>query len=67
MTAALASLVAGDWLVPGGLIVVERSVRGPDLLWPAGLVGERSKKYGETMLWYGHAARPPADSTHGQE
>ena len=31
VTAALASLVAGDWLVPGGLIVVERSVRGPDL------------------------------------
>lgn len=67
VTAALASLVAGEWVVPGGLIVVERSVRGPDLRWPAGLVGERSKKYGETMLWYGHAARPPARSTHGQE
>ena len=48
-------------------MVVERSVRGPDLLWPDGLVGERSKKYGETMLWYGHAARPPDGSTHGQE
>jgi 16S rRNA (guanine966-N2)-methyltransferase len=67
VTAALANLVAGGWLVPGALIVVERSVRGPDLVWPAGLVGERSKKYGETMLWYGHAARPPAGSTHGQE
>ena len=67
VTAALAGLVAGDWLVPGGMVIVERSVRGPDLGWPAGLVGERSKKYGETMLWYGHAARPPAGSTHGQE
>lgn len=67
VTAALAALVTGEWLVPGALVIVERSVRGPDLIWPDGLVGERSKKYGETMLWYGHAARPPAGSTHGQE
>lgn len=61
VTAALAALVAGDWLVPGALVVVERSGRGPDLVWPDGLAGERSKKYGETMLWYGHAARDHAD------
>lgn len=67
VTAALAGMVEGEWLVPGALVVVERSVRGPDLVWPDGLVGERSKKYGETMLWYGHAARPPAGSPHGQE
>lgn len=59
VTAALGALVAHDWLVPGALVVVERSVRGPDLVWPDGLVGDRSKKYGETMLWYGHAARLP--------
>jgi 16S rRNA (guanine966-N2)-methyltransferase len=56
VTAALSGLVAGDWLVPGALVVVERSVRGPELMWPDGLAGDRSKKYGETMLWYGHAA-----------
>lgn len=56
VTSTLAVLVAGEWLVPGALVVVERSVRGPDLVWPDGLVGERSRKYGETMLWYGHAA-----------
>ena len=67
VTAALAALVAGEWLVPGALVVVERSVRGPDLAWPEGLVGERSKKYGETMLWYGHAARPTDGSPNGQE
>lgn len=61
VTAALAALVAGDWLVPGALVVVERSGRGPDLVWPDGLMGDRSKKYGETMLWYGHAARDHAD------
>ena len=65
--AALAGLVAGEWLVPGAMVVVERSVRGPVLVWPGGLAGERSKKYGETMLWYGHAARPPAGSTDPQE
>lgn len=67
VTAALAGLVATQWLVPGAMVVVERSVRGPDLVWPQGLVGARSKKYGETMLWYGHAARPPAGSTDPQE
>lgn len=61
VSAALAALVAGEWLVPGALVVVERSVRGPDLVWPDGLVGERVKKYGETMLWYGHASRRPTD------
>lgn len=56
VTAALKALVAGQWLVPGALVIVERSVRGPELEWPPGLEGERSRKYGETMLWYGHAA-----------
>lgn len=56
VTAALSDLVAGEWLVPGALVVVERSVRGAGLTWPDGLTGDRSKKYGETMLWYGHAA-----------
>ncbi len=67
VTAALSALVDGEWLVPGALVVVERSVRGPDLVWPEGLAAERAKKYGETMLWYGHAARLPAGSPDGQE
>ena len=54
--AALTALVACEWLVPGALVIVERSVRGAGLTWPDGLTGDRSKKYGETMLWYGHAA-----------
>jgi 16S rRNA (guanine966-N2)-methyltransferase len=53
----LVALVANDWLVPGALVIVERGSRGEDPTWPEGLRGERSKKYGETMLWYGHAAR----------
>lgn len=54
--AVLTALVEGHWMVPGALVVVERSSRGPALDWPEGLEGERSKKYGETMLWYGHRA-----------
>ena len=43
------------WLAPGAMVVVERSSRSPEPAWPDGLAGERSKRYGETTLWYGHA------------
>ncbi|NUR05700.1 MAG: 16S rRNA (guanine(966)-N(2))-methyltransferase RsmD [Nocardioidaceae bacterium] len=55
----LAGLRDHDWLAPGALVVVERSGRGADLVWPEGFVGERTKSYGETTLWYGHAAVTP--------
>jgi 16S rRNA (guanine966-N2)-methyltransferase len=53
--AALAALVAQDWLVPGAMVVVERSARSPEPSWPGGLVGDRAKRYGETTLWYSRA------------
>jgi len=53
----LRALVDNEWLVPGALVVIERSSRGPGPKWPPGLVAEREKRYGETTLWYGHAAR----------
>jgi len=56
----LAALVSHAWLVPGALVVVERSVRSPEPGWPEGFAETRAKKYGETVLWYGHAA-PTAD------
>lgn len=46
------------WLAPDALVVVERSRRSPEPSWPVGIVGDRSKRYGETTLWYGHAALP---------
>jgi 16S rRNA (guanine966-N2)-methyltransferase len=55
VAADLTALVAQGWLVPGALVVVERSSRSLEPAWPEGLEGERSKKYGETALWYGHA------------
>ncbi|QCX27034.1 16S rRNA (guanine(966)-N(2))-methyltransferase RsmD [Nocardioides jishulii] len=53
--ADLVALVQQGWLVPGALVVVERGVRSAAPTWPEGLVGRREKKYGETVLWYGHA------------
>ncbi len=57
----LHALVAHGWLVPGALVVVERSARSPEPEWPDSFADTREKKYGETVLWYGHAA-PAADS-----
>src|SRR5690349_18451322 len=49
---ALALLVSHQWVAPGSVLVVERSARSVEPAWPAGLVRERTKEYGETVLWY---------------
>ena len=56
VAADLAALVDQEWLVPGAMVVVERGSRGDEPAWPEGLKGSREKKYGETVLWYVHAA-----------
>ncbi len=61
VAADLEALAAQRWLVPGALVVVERSARSPEPAWPDGIEVSRSKRYGETVLWYGHAA---PDGTH---
>ena len=55
LAADLAALVDNEWLVPGALVVVERGSRSPEPTWGRGFEDVRSKKYGETTLWYGHA------------
>lgn len=61
----LALLVAQEWLATGCVLVVERSARSVEPAWPRGLVREREKAYGETVLWYVHAesAVPGVDVT----
>ncbi len=54
LAADLAEL--GGWLAPGALVVLERSTRSPAPTWPPGVEAGRSRRYGETTLWYGHAA-----------
>jgi 16S rRNA (guanine966-N2)-methyltransferase len=56
VAADLLALADQGWLVPGALVVVERSSRSPEPAWSAGYTDRRSKRYGETVLWYGHAA-----------
>jgi 16S rRNA (guanine966-N2)-methyltransferase len=52
----LDALEAQGWLVPGAMVVVERASRSAEPAWPRDFSGTRQKKYGETVLWYGHAA-----------
>jgi 16S rRNA (guanine966-N2)-methyltransferase len=56
LTADLVALRDRGWLVPGAMIVVERGSRGPEPVWPEGFERSRQRKYGETVLWYVHAA-----------
>jgi 16S rRNA (guanine966-N2)-methyltransferase len=49
----LALLAADAWLAPSAVVVVERSARDAEPAWPEGVEPERSRRYGDTMLWYG--------------
>ncbi len=54
--ADLATLAELEWLVPGAMVVVERSSRSDAPVFPEGFTDLRERRYGETTLWYGHAA-----------
>lgn len=56
LTNVLQALTSGDWLAVDAVVVVERSSRSPEPTWVEGITGERSRRYGETTLWYGRAA-----------
>jgi 16S rRNA (guanine966-N2)-methyltransferase len=51
--AALAPL-----LDPEAVVLVERGSRTPEPSWPAGLALDRSKSYGDTVLWWASPAVP---------
>lgn len=50
--ASLAAIVGNGWVNDGGAIVVERAARD-ELAWPPGVEPDRSRRYGDTVLWYG--------------
>jgi 16S rRNA (guanine966-N2)-methyltransferase len=52
----LRSLSDDGWLAAQAVVVVERGGRSPEPRWPAGLVRESVRRYGETALWL---ALPP--------
>ena len=47
------ALLEHGWLAGDAVVVVERSTRGGGMTWVDGITPERSKRYGETTLWYG--------------
>jgi len=49
----LALLVQHGRVRRGGVVVVERATRDEPLHWPHGLVADRSRRYGDSTLWYG--------------
>jgi 16S rRNA (guanine966-N2)-methyltransferase len=52
---ALRRLHAGGRLRPGADVVIERSVRAGEFTWPEGLKELRTRRYGDTLVCYGHA------------
>jgi 16S rRNA (guanine966-N2)-methyltransferase len=49
----LDQLDTGGWLASDAVVVVERATRSDPPRWPAGIVADRSRRYGDTTLWYG--------------
>jgi 16S rRNA (guanine966-N2)-methyltransferase len=50
-------------LSPEGVLVVERSSRSPEPMWPAGVEAIRSRAYGETTLWFAEAVTTGTEQT----
>ncbi len=51
----LRALVAGEWLAPEAVLVVERPSREQPWEWPTPLTGLRDRRYGEAQLRYGRS------------
>jgi 16S rRNA (guanine966-N2)-methyltransferase len=51
------ALVVNGWLAADAVVTFERSsrtaVRGEPMGWVEGITADRSRRYGETTLWYG--------------
>ncbi|MBU2662122.1 16S rRNA (guanine(966)-N(2))-methyltransferase RsmD [Actinoplanes bogorensis] len=47
------SLLDFGWLTADAVVVLERATRGGAVSWVDGITADRSRKYGETTLWYG--------------
>lgn len=64
VSAVLEALLVGRFLAPEALVVVERSRRDPEWVWPAGFVALRDRAYGEARLWVGGlgGGQAPSDS-----
>lgn len=46
-------LAGGAWMAARGVVVVERDSRGAPPSWPTEMSLDRTRRYGDTTLWYG--------------
>ena len=51
----LDALAGRGWLAESAVIVVERSARSPEPVWPSGIALITQRRYGDGRLWYGRA------------
>ena len=56
LASMLVALSGPGWLAAGAVVVVERDSRSGPVPWPDGYGEDRSRRYGETSLWYGRAS-----------
>jgi 16S rRNA (guanine966-N2)-methyltransferase len=55
-------------LVDGAVVMVERSARSAEPVWPAGIARDRRKAYGDTIVWWAVAeAAAPVDEEPAEE
>lgn len=52
---ALGNWLSGGWIAPDAILVLEGPTRWSNWQWPTGIDGIRSRRYGETTVWYGSA------------
>jgi len=65
LAAVLEGLAVNGWLAEDAVVVIERARRSPEPPWVQHITGERSRRYGETTLWYGRAARGLPQAAEG--
>jgi 16S rRNA (guanine966-N2)-methyltransferase len=53
ISAQIERLITNEWVGEGSLIVVERSRRSPEMLWPDMAAKHWTRAYGETILVFG--------------
>ena len=53
IAALLSALAGGGWLAADAVVVVERATRGGPPPQVEGVTPDRSRRYGESTLWYG--------------
>ena len=56
VTGVLTGLRDQGWIADDAALVLERSARTGEYAWPPGFEADRSRRYGDTALWYGRAA-----------